>query len=144
AHDRRPGAARGVDDAEERCAGAGRFRRCRRLPARRADRTPRRRHRARPGDRLHGLGARADDQFPGRLHLTPGGACGRSALSSPRSFTKTWRKPAMTTTAVLEARTADFDVDDVEYLRHGDKPLLARIYKPRGVGPFPAMVECHG
>ena len=50
----------------------------------------------------------------------------------------------MTTTAVLEAKTADFDVDDVEYLRHGDKPLLARVYKPRGEGPFPAMVECHG
>ena len=48
------------------------------------------------------------------------------------------------TTAVLESRTAEFDVDEVEYLRHGDKPLLARIYKPRGAGPFPAMVECHG
>lgn len=47
-------------------------------------------------------------------------------------------------TAVLEAKTADYDVEDVEYLRHGDKPLLATIYKPRGVGPFPAMVECHG
>jgi acetyl esterase/lipase len=50
----------------------------------------------------------------------------------------------MTTTAVLEARTAEFDVDEVEYLRHGGKPLLARIYTPRGAGPFPAMVECHG
>ncbi len=48
------------------------------------------------------------------------------------------------TTATLEANTADYDVDDVEYLRHGDKPLLARIYKPRGQGPFPALVECHG
>jgi acetyl esterase len=47
-------------------------------------------------------------------------------------------------TAVLEARTTEFDVADVEYLRHGDKPLLARVYKPRGAGPFPAMVECHG
>lgn len=47
-------------------------------------------------------------------------------------------------TAILEARTTEFDVEDVEYLRHGDKPLLARIYKPRGAGPFPAMVECHG
>jgi acetyl esterase/lipase len=47
-------------------------------------------------------------------------------------------------TAVLEAKTADYDVEDVEYLRHGDKPLLATIYKPRGAGPFPAMVECHG
>ena len=48
------------------------------------------------------------------------------------------------TTATLEAKTTDFDVEDVEYLRHGDKPLLARVYKPRGQGPFPALVECHG
>jgi acetyl esterase len=49
------------------------------------------------------------------------------------------------TTATLEAKTAtDYDVSDVEYLRHGDKPLLARVFKPRGQGPFPAMVECHG
>src|ERR1700736_716358 len=47
-------------------------------------------------------------------------------------------------TDVLEARTIDFDVEDIEYLRHGDKPLLARVYRPRGAGPFPAMVECHG
>ena len=38
------------------------------------------------------------------------------------------------TTATLEAKTTDFDVEDVEYLRHGDKPLLARVYKPRGQG----------
>lgn len=49
------------------------------------------------------------------------------------------------TTATLEAKTAtDYDVSDIEYLRHGDKPLLARVFKPRGQGPFPAMVECHG
>jgi acetyl esterase/lipase len=48
------------------------------------------------------------------------------------------------TTAIREARTARFDVEDVEYLRHGDKPLLARVFKPRGAGPFPALVECHG
>jgi acetyl esterase len=48
------------------------------------------------------------------------------------------------TTATLEARTTDYDVEDVEYLRHGDKPLLARLFKPRGAGPFPALVECHG
>lgn len=47
-------------------------------------------------------------------------------------------------TAILEAKTTAFDVEDVEYLRHGDKPLLARVFKPRGAGPFPAMVECHG
>src|SRR5215475_7266574 len=48
------------------------------------------------------------------------------------------------TTAVLEAKTTEFDVEEVEYLRHGDKPLLATIYTPKGAGPFPAMVECHG
>src|SRR5262249_35045510 len=51
--------------------------------------------------------------------------------------------PAMTT-AVLETKATAFDVADVEYLRHGDKPLLARVYTPRGDGPFPALVECHG
>jgi acetyl esterase/lipase len=42
------------------------------------------------------------------------------------------------------ARTHEFDVQDVEYLRHGDKPLLAKVYKPRGEGPFPALIELHG
>jgi acetyl esterase len=48
------------------------------------------------------------------------------------------------TTATLDAKTTDFDVDDIEYLRHGDAPLLARVFRPRGPGPFPALVECHG
>jgi acetyl esterase len=38
----------------------------------------------------------------------------------------------------------EIDVEDVEYLRHGDKPLLARIYKPRGTGPFPLVIDLHG
>lgn len=38
----------------------------------------------------------------------------------------------------------EIDVTDVEYLRHGDKPLLARLYKPRGKGPFPIVVDLHG
>jgi acetyl esterase len=48
------------------------------------------------------------------------------------------------TTAVLEPRAHQFDVEDIEYLRHGDKPLLARVFRPRGEGPFPALIECHG
>jgi acetyl esterase len=48
------------------------------------------------------------------------------------------------TTAVLEPRTHPFDVEDIEYLCHGDKPLLARVFRPLGQGPFPALVECHG
>src|SRR6266550_8138726 len=38
----------------------------------------------------------------------------------------------------------EIDVQDVEYLRHGDRPLLARLYSPRGDGPFPMVVDLHG
>lgn len=48
------------------------------------------------------------------------------------------------TTATLATETTAYDVEDVEYLRHGDKPLLARVHKPHGAGPFPLLVECHG
>jgi acetyl esterase len=38
----------------------------------------------------------------------------------------------------------EIEVRDVEYLRHGDKPLLARVYQPKGAGPFPLVVDLHG
>jgi len=38
----------------------------------------------------------------------------------------------------------EVDVRDVEYQRQDGKPLLARIYQPKGTGPFPAMVDVHG
>ena len=38
----------------------------------------------------------------------------------------------------------EIDVEDVEYLRHGGKPLLMRLFKPRGSGPFPIVVDLHG
>ena len=38
----------------------------------------------------------------------------------------------------------EFKVEDVEYIRHGGTPLLARLYRPQGTGPFPIMVELHG
>jgi acetyl esterase len=38
----------------------------------------------------------------------------------------------------------EVDVEDVEYIRHGDKPLLARVYTPRGTGPFPLIIDLHG
>ena len=33
---------------------------------------------------------------------------------------------------------------DVEYQRQGGKPWLARIYQPKGAGPFPTIVDVHG
>ena len=38
----------------------------------------------------------------------------------------------------------DVKVEDIEYLRHGNTPYLATIYRPQGAGPFPIMVELHG
>jgi len=46
--------------------------------------------------------------------------------------------------AISSAVTSALDIEDAEYLRHGDKPLLARLFKPRGTGPFPLIVELHG
>ena len=43
-----------------------------------------------------------------------------------------------------ENGNVDFSVEDVEYLRHGDTPKLARIFRPHGAGPFPMVVELHG
>ncbi|HET9489021.1 MAG TPA: alpha/beta hydrolase [Methylomirabilota bacterium] len=42
------------------------------------------------------------------------------------------------------ATTYAVDVEDVEYIRHADTPLLARLFRPRGTGPFPLIVELHG
>jgi acetyl esterase/lipase len=38
----------------------------------------------------------------------------------------------------------EVSVQDVEYLRRGDTPLLARMYQPEGVGPFPGLIDVHG
>jgi acetyl esterase/lipase len=38
----------------------------------------------------------------------------------------------------------DIAVEDVEYGRPAGTPLLARLYRPQGSGPFPIMVELHG
>jgi acetyl esterase len=40
--------------------------------------------------------------------------------------------------------TYDVDAVDMKYLDCSDGVLLARVYQPRGEGPFPLMVEVHG
>ena len=37
-----------------------------------------------------------------------------------------------------------FESRDIEYRRESGEPLLARLYRPVGPGPFPALVEVHG
>ena len=46
---------------------------------------------------------------------------------------------------IVEAQTRpEIRVEDVEYQRQGGKALLARVYRPAGTGPFPAVVQVHG
>ena len=40
--------------------------------------------------------------------------------------------------------TYEYTTQDVEYLRHGERGFMARLFKPQGSGPFPAVVEVHG
>ena len=35
-------------------------------------------------------------------------------------------------------------VEDIEYRRVDGEPLLARLYRPQGSGPFPSVVGVHG
>lgn len=46
--------------------------------------------------------------------------------------------------ALLKVKPDDFFVRDAVYQRHGGKERLARIYRPAGAGPFPAVVLVHG
>jgi acetyl esterase len=45
---------------------------------------------------------------------------------------------------VAIAATHEIETRDLEYRRAEDGPLLARLYQPKGPGPFPALVEVHG
>ncbi|HEV8518615.1 MAG TPA: alpha/beta hydrolase [Burkholderiales bacterium] len=47
----------------------------------------------------------------------------------------------MTTT---ELTRHEIDVKDIEYIKHGNKPLLARVYRPRETGSFPLIIDLHG
>lgn len=47
-------------------------------------------------------------------------------------------------TLALDRTVYEVVADDIEYQRIGDAPLLARLYRPRAAGPFPAVVGIHG
>ncbi|HEY7294186.1 MAG TPA: alpha/beta hydrolase [Dehalococcoidia bacterium] len=42
------------------------------------------------------------------------------------------------------ARQYTFTTEDVEYRRDGERFWLARLYRPQGAGPFPALLGIHG
>src|SRR5271163_4115239 len=45
---------------------------------------------------------------------------------------------------VAIAATHEIETRDLKYRRAEDGPLLARLYQPKGKGPFPALIEVHG
>jgi acetyl esterase/lipase len=40
--------------------------------------------------------------------------------------------------------TRTFTTADMEYLRHGERALMLRLFRPEGAGPFPAVIDIHG
>lgn len=49
----------------------------------------------------------------------------------------------MPDTLAADARHA-VTIEDVEYQRQNGRPMLARLYRPGGTGPFPAALQVHG
>ncbi len=41
-------------------------------------------------------------------------------------------------------RTRNITTEDIEYLRHGDRAMKLRLFRPEGAGPFPIVVDLHG
>ena len=54
------------------------------------------------------------------------------------------RRDSMQLREGVKMPSYEITTEDVEYLRHGEKKLIARLYKPKGDGPFPAVVDLHG
>src|SRR4029077_15046996 len=74
------------------------------------------------------------------------GAYGRGGRRGARRLLQSGvdlRERRMATILEAEARP-DIRVEDVEYQRRGGQALLARLYRPAGTGPFPAVVQVHG
>jgi len=53
------------------------------------------------------------------------------------------QEETMATTLEADSRP-DVRIEDVEYQRQGGRALLARLYRPAGAGPYPAVVQVHG
>lgn len=38
----------------------------------------------------------------------------------------------------------DVTTEEIEYLRHGERPLGLKLFRPSGKGPFPLVIDLHG
>ena len=68
------------------------------------------------------------------------GLCGVAAAGGPAARVRAAAKPHYDPHA-----TFDIDVSELEYRRNAaGRSLLARVYQPRGTGPFPTVLDLHG
>src|SRR5260370_2504914 len=37
-----------------------------------------------------------------------------------------------------------FTTENLCYLKHGERQIMARVFKPEGAGPFPCFIDLHG
>jgi acetyl esterase/lipase len=44
----------------------------------------------------------------------------------------------------MATATLNHTIEDIEYLRHGDRAMLVRLFRPVGPGPFPTVLDLHG
>lgn len=44
----------------------------------------------------------------------------------------------------IQDRPKAVTTEDIEYLRHGDRAMTLRLFRPAGDGPFPFVVDLHG
>src|SRR4030095_17043581 len=96
---------------------------------------------------LRGRGGRPPRAGVGPPYSSPaedGGTHGAEGVMLTRHTQSSAHQERETRMAAGTQTAYDIDVADVEYLPHGDKPMLARLFKPRGSGRFPLMVELHG
>src|SRR5207237_317327 len=38
----------------------------------------------------------------------------------------------------------NFTTENVCYVKHGERQIMARVFKPEGAGPFPCFIDLHG
>ena len=44
----------------------------------------------------------------------------------------------------MAIETLNHTTEEIEYLRHGERRLILRLFRPAGAGPFPLAVDLHG
>src|SRR5712664_1875668 len=66
--------------------------------------------------------------------------CERSEAIMRRRRCREARRPAQGGTKAMP----QFTSENVCYVKHGERQIMARVFKPEGAGPFPCYIDLHG